>query len=52
MGGYTEPLSSGELTALIGADLGWRLPAFYVALMRMRNEGGDNTCFPAAEATS
>ena len=34
------------------ADLGYRLPAFYVALMRVRNGGVPvNTCFPTTEAT-
>ena len=35
----TEPPPSAELIARMEADLGYRLPAFYVALMRTRNGG-------------
>jgi hypothetical protein len=36
----------------VEADLGYRLPAFYVALMRVRNGGVPvNTCFPTTGAT-
>ena len=49
---YTEPWPSDELVARVEADLGYRLPAFYVALMRTRNGGVPvNTCFPTTEAT-
>ena len=49
---YTEPPPSDELIARVEADLGYRLPAFYVALMRTRNGGVPvNTCFPTTEAT-
>ena len=50
---YTEPWPSDELIARVEADLGYRLPAFYVALMRVRNGGmPHNTRFSTAEATS
>jgi hypothetical protein len=50
---HTEPAPSNELIARVEADLGYRLPAFYVALMRVRNGGiPRNTCFPTTEATS
>jgi len=49
---YTEPWPSDELVAHVEAELGYRLPAFYVALMRTRNGGVPvNTCFPTTEAT-
>jgi hypothetical protein len=49
----TEPWPGDELIARVEADLGYRLPAFYVALMRVRNGGVPrNTCFPTTEATS
>ena len=49
---YTEPWPSDELLARVEADLGYRLPAFYVDLMRVRNGGVPrNTCFPTTEAT-
>ena len=49
---YTEPRPSDELVARVEAELGYRLPAFYVALMRTRNGGVPvNTCFPTTEAT-
>ena len=50
---YTEPSPSDELIARVETDLGYRLPAFYVALMRTRNGGvPHNTCFPTTQATS
>ena len=50
---HTEPWPSDELIGRVEADLGYRLPAFYVALMRTRNGGiPRNTCFPTTEATS
>jgi hypothetical protein len=50
---YTEPWPSNELLARVETELGYRLPAFYVALMRTRNGGVPvNTCFPTTEATS
>jgi len=50
---HTEPVPGHELIARVEADLGYRLPAFYVALMRVRNGGIPvNTCFPTTEATS
>ena len=50
---YTEPAPSDELIARVEADLGYRLPAFYVALMRTRNGGVPRrTSFPTTQATS
>jgi len=50
---YTEPPPTDDLIRRVEADLGYRLPAFYVALMRTRNGGVPvNTCFPTTEATS
>jgi hypothetical protein len=50
---YTEPWPSDELIARVEADLGYQLPAFYVALMRTRNGGMPTaTCFPTTKATS
>lgn len=49
---YTEPSPSDELIRRVEADLGYQLPTFYVALMRVRNGGTPrNTCFPTTEAT-
>lgn len=49
---YTEPPPSDELIARVEADLGYRLPAFYVALMRTRNGGIPRyRYFPTTEAT-
>ena len=48
----TEPWPSAELIRRVEANLGYRLPAFYVALRRVRNRGTTrSTCFPATEAT-
>jgi hypothetical protein len=50
---YTEPWPSDELIARVEAELGYRLPAFYVALMRTRNGGVPvSTCFPTTGVTS
>jgi hypothetical protein len=47
----TEPPPSAELIARVEADLGYRLPAFYVALMRTRNGGVPITnSFPISAA--
>jgi hypothetical protein len=49
---HTETWPSDELIRRVEADLGYRLPASYVALMRVRNGGVPvNTCFPTTEAT-
>ena len=55
---YAEETYSGgyptdELVASVEAELGFRLPASYVALMRMRNGGMPrNTCCPAPSRTT
>lgn len=50
---FTEAPPSDELIRRVEAELGYRLPAFYVALMRTRNGGiPRNTCFPTTEPTS
>ncbi|HEX8505455.1 MAG TPA: SMI1/KNR4 family protein [Hymenobacter sp.] len=50
---YTEAPPSEELIRSLETELGYTLPAFYVALMRQHNGGTPrNTCFPTAEATS
>ncbi|RTQ44907.1 SMI1/KNR4 family protein [Hymenobacter gummosus] len=49
----TEPPPTDELIQSIEAELGYRLPAFYVALMRVRNGGMPRrTCFPTTQPTS
>lgn len=48
-GGYP----SAEVVASVEAELGFRLPASYVALMRLRNGGTPrHTCCPAPNSTS
>ena len=49
----TEPLPTDELIHALEAELGYRLPAFYVAMMREHNGGipRSNT-FPTTEPTS
>lgn len=50
---YVEPAPSDELIQSVEAELGYRLPAFYVAMMRQHNGGTPrNTCFPTTEPTS
>ena len=50
---YTEAPPSDELIRAVEAELGYRLPAFYVALMKHRNGGiPRNTCFPTTAPTS
>ncbi|MBF9219814.1 SMI1/KNR4 family protein [Hymenobacter ruricola] len=50
---YTEAPPTDELIQSIEANLGYTLPAFYVALMRQRNGGVPrNTCFPTTTGTS
>jgi hypothetical protein len=49
----TEPPPSAELIAHVEADLGYRLPDFYVALMRTRNGGIPIAAsFPISRANS
>jgi hypothetical protein len=50
---YTEAPPTDELIRSVEAELGYKLPAFYVQLMRQRNGGVPrNRCFPTTEATS
>ena len=50
---YTEAPPSDELIHAVEAELGYTLPAFYVALMKQHNGGiPHNTCFPTTEPTS
>ncbi|KAA9327507.1 SMI1/KNR4 family protein [Hymenobacter busanensis] len=48
-----EPAPSDELIQAIEAKLGYKLPAFYIQLMKSHNGGiPRNTCFPTSEPTS
>lgn len=50
---YTEAPPADELVRAVEAELGYTLPAFYVALMKQRNGGiPRNTCFLTTEPTS
>lgn len=50
---HTEAPPTDELIARVETDLGYRLPAFYVALMRTRNGGiPHKTCFATTGPTS
>lgn len=50
---YVEPPVTDAMVAFVEADLGVRLPASYVALMRTQNGGiPTRTCFPTTAATS
>jgi hypothetical protein len=50
---YTEAPPSDKLVRAVEAELGYTLPAFYVALMKKHNGGiPRNTCFPTNEPTS
>jgi len=50
---YQEPSPSDATVAEIEAELGYRLPASYVALARVQNGGlTARSCFPMDEATS
>ena len=49
----TEPSPSPELIQSIEEELGYKLPASYIELMKSRNGGAPkNTAFPTSEATS
>ena len=49
---HTEAPPSEELIQSVEDELGYKLPAFYVSLMKQRNGGiPRNTCFPTTEAT-
>ncbi|WP_340026423.1 Imm51 family immunity protein [Paenibacillus sp. FSL K6-1096] len=50
---YVSPLPSDELIASVEEELGYKLPASYIAMMKQHNGGiPRNTCFPVSEATS
>ena len=50
---YVEEPFSPEMLASVEQELGYKLPAAYVELMRAHNGGTPvNTCFPTGEATS
>ena len=49
---YVEPPPTAEMVASIEAELGAKLPAAYLALMRSQNGGlPRDTCFPTTEPT-
>ncbi|WP_338019681.1 Imm51 family immunity protein [Paenibacillus piscarius] len=50
---YVSPLPSDELIASVEEELGYKLPASYIAMMKQHNGGiPRNTCFPVSESTS
>ena len=50
---YTEPPPTPQAIAAVEAELGYRLPASYVALMQRQNGGIPiNRCFPTGQPTS
>ncbi|QNP60587.1 SMI1/KNR4 family protein [Paenacidovorax monticola] len=50
---YTEPPPTPQAIAAVEAELGYRLPASYVALMQRQNGGTPiNRCFPTGQPTS
>lgn len=50
---YVEAVPSDELILSIEEELGYKLPAAYIELMKAHNGGIPfNTCFPTKEATS
>ncbi|ARU05055.1 hypothetical protein CCO03_10465 [Comamonas serinivorans] len=50
---YIEPPPTPAVIAAVEAELGYQLPASYVALMRSQNGGIPvNDCFPTQQATS
>ena len=50
---YVEPTPSDELIQSIEQELGYKLPASYIELMKQHNGGTPvNTCFPTSEPTS
>ena len=49
---YTEEAPSDELIASVEQELGYKLPASYIWLMKRHNGGIPvNTCFPTEEPT-
>jgi SMI1-KNR4 cell-wall len=50
---YVEPPPTDALILEVEQELGYKLPAFYIGLMRQHNGGTPrNTCFPTTEPTS
>lgn len=50
---YIEEYPSDELIASIEQELGYKLPASYIELMKLHNGGmPNNTCFPTRERTT
>ncbi|MFD2881596.1 SMI1/KNR4 family protein [Paenibacillus rhizoplanae] len=50
---YVSPLPSDDLIASVEQELGYKLPASYIAMMKQHNGGIPlNTCFPVNEPTS
>lgn len=50
---YVSKPPTDELIASIEQELGYKLPASYIAMMKLHNGGKPkNTCFPTEEATS
>ncbi|MNK35099.1 SMI1 / KNR4 family protein [compost metagenome] len=50
---YVSDPPTDELIASVEEELGYKLPASYIALMKQQNGGiPKNTCFPTEEATS
>lgn len=50
---YTDEAPSDELIREVEQELGYKLPASYIELMKMRNGGIPvNDCYPTIEATS
>lgn len=50
---YIEPPPTPQIIAQVEAELGYKLPVSYIALMQTQNGGAPiNTCFPCDEPTS
>ncbi|MDQ1163530.1 hypothetical protein QE422_003898 [Chryseobacterium sp. SORGH_AS 447] len=50
---YTEPFPDDETILSVEQELGYKLPASYIELMRIRNGGlVERSCFSTAESTS
>lgn len=50
---YIEPFPDDELIASIEEELGYKLPASYIELMKLQNGGlVEKSCFPTTEENS
>lgn len=50
---YTEEFPDDEMIASVEQELGYKLPASYVELMRIQNGGlVEKSCFPTTESSS